>query len=59
MYIRENGGDEGSRTPVRKYCNMTFSERRRHFIIRFRAAWRRAARLLSQKVSLKGSGKSP
>lgn len=21
------GGDEGSRTPVRKYCNMTFSER--------------------------------
>lgn len=25
--IECSGGDEGSRTPVRKYCNMTFSER--------------------------------
>ena len=30
------GGDEGSRTPVRKYCHTTFSERRRHTL--FRAA---------------------
>ncbi len=32
------GGDEGSRTPVRKYCHTTFSERRRHILFRFAAA---------------------
>ena len=31
-----SGGGEGSRTPVRKYCHTTFSERRRHIL--FRAA---------------------
>ena len=42
------GGDEGSRTPVRKYCNTTFSERRRHTLIRFLSAYRRAHWLLSR-----------
>ena len=31
-----SGGGEGRRTPVRKYCHITFSERRRHTL--FRAA---------------------
>ena len=42
------GGDEGSRTPVRKYCNTTFSERRRHTLIRFLSAYRRAHQSLSR-----------
>ena len=51
------GGDEGSRTPVRKYCHTTFSERRRHILFRFPNAYRRASELLSQFVSLKAPGK--
>jgi hypothetical protein len=42
------GGDEGSRTPVRKYCNMTFSERSRYFSFRFLDAQRQASRSLSR-----------
>jgi len=28
------GGDEGSRTPVRKYCHANFSERSHHLLFR-------------------------
>ncbi len=30
----KDGGDEGSRTPVRKHCHATFSERIRHTLFR-------------------------
>nr|DAJ01821.1 MAG TPA: hypothetical protein [Caudoviricetes sp.] len=40
--IFKGGGDEGSRTPVRKHCHANFSERRLHILFRSPFACRRA-----------------
>lgn len=58
-FPKQPGGDEGSRTPVRKYCCTTFSERSRHTLIRAPDAWRRASRSLSRLISLTAHRSQP
>lgn len=45
------GGDEGSRTPVRKHCHATFSERIQHTLFRGIIAYWRANQSLSRWIS--------